>query len=125
MFDDDHRVPQIAEPPQGREQPRVITLMKSDARFIENVKDARQSRTDLGGQPDSLRFPAGERPALAIEGKIIESNFDEELEPRINLAHNIGHDVPLLVRQSELPNVFRGRIDRQLAELMDVQLAAL
>ena len=65
---------------------------------------------------------SGKGPALAVEREIIEPHLHEKLEPRIDLADHFGDDVPLLVSERELPDIFRRRVDRQLAELVNIQL---
>ncbi len=70
------------------EQPRVIALMQTDARFIEDIKNAGQSGTDLRGEPNALRFAAGKRAALAIQREIIEPDFEEKLQTRFDFAQN-------------------------------------
>src|SRR5438067_10130359 len=125
VLDHDHGVTEIAQPPQCGEEPRVVSLMQSDAGLIENIKNASQTRTNLGGQSDSLRFAAGKRAALAIEREIIEPDLHEKLQTRIDLSNDIRHDVALLFREVEPPDVVRGRVDRQLAKLVNVQFAPL
>ena len=98
MLDHDHRISEIAEPAERRQQPGIVALMQSDAWFIEHIENSGQPGADLGGQPDPLCFTAGKRPTLPIERKIIQSDFDQELESRIDLPHDIGHDLALLFR---------------------------
>ena len=80
VFDHDDRIPEIAQAAQRGEQPRVVALMQTDARFVQDIKNAGKPGTDLGGQTNPLRFAAGKRSALAIECEITESDFDEELQ---------------------------------------------
>ena len=79
--------------------------MQADARLIENVKDAGQSRADLRREPDALRFAAGKRAAFAIEREIAEPDLDEKLQARFNFAHDVGDDHSLLLGQLQLPDV--------------------
>ncbi len=58
VFYDQHRVAQIAQLFQRADQPVVIARVQSDARFVQNIKHAAQTRTDLRGQPNALRFAA-------------------------------------------------------------------
>jgi hypothetical protein len=43
VLDHDHRVAEIAEPDQGREQPVVVALVQADRGLVEHVEHARQS----------------------------------------------------------------------------------
>jgi hypothetical protein len=67
MLDHDHGVPEIAQPAQGGDKPRVVALMKTNAWLVENVQNARETGTDLGGESDALRFSAGKSSAFAVE----------------------------------------------------------
>ena len=58
MFDDDHRIAQVAEPDQCFQKPSVVALMEADGRFVQHVHDARQTAADLGGQAYSLTLTA-------------------------------------------------------------------
>ncbi len=59
VFDDDEGIAQIAQVAQGVEEAVIVPLMEADRRFIEDVEDADQARSDLSGQADSLGFAAG------------------------------------------------------------------
>ena len=59
VLDDDQGIPQVAEVLQGRDQPGVIPLMQPNRRLIQHVENARQARTNLGRQADTLRFATG------------------------------------------------------------------
>ena len=77
---------------QSVEQPRIIAGMQTDRRFVENVKNSTQIRTELGGQPDSLRFAAAQRIRGAIEGQIIEPDLAKEAEALLDFSKDIRSD---------------------------------
>src|SRR5437899_2128576 len=97
--------------------------MQTDARLIQNIKNARKTGADLCRQADSLCFAAGKRAALAIKREISQPHLDQKLQARLNFAHHIGHNHLLLCGQVESadksPRAFYGLF----AELMNVQLA--
>ncbi len=97
VLDHDDRIPEIAQPAQGADEPRVVALMQPDARLVEHIEHAGQAGADLRREPDALRFAAGKRAALAIEREIIEPDFEEKFEPRRNLVHDFGDNRPLLL----------------------------
>ena len=68
VLDHDHRVAEVAQPPEGREQPVVVALVQADRRLVEHVEHAGQPRADLRGQPDALALAARERAAVARRG---------------------------------------------------------
>ena len=82
VLDDDHRVAQLGEPAQGRQQSIVVTRMQADRRLVENIEDTHQPRADLAGQADPLRFAPGERRRGPIEGQVMQADVDQEREPR-------------------------------------------
>jgi hypothetical protein len=40
VFDDEHRVAEIAQPLEGCDQLRVVALVKPDRRLVEDVQDS-------------------------------------------------------------------------------------
>src|SRR5262249_5372352 len=99
--------------------------MQTDAGFIENVENACQTGADLRREPYPLRFAAGKRAALAVQCEIAEPDFYEKLQARANLADNVCYDVLLLLGQVDTGDKSQRVFDGLLAELMDVQFAAL
>ena len=66
--------------------------MQSDARLVQNIEDASQAGADLGSESNSLRFAAAECATFAIEREITEPHFNQELQARLNFAHDVGDD---------------------------------
>ena len=89
VFHYDHRIAEVAEVAQGPEEPGIIALVQADAGFVQNIENAGQPGTDLGGEPDTLGFAAGKRAALPIEGEVTEPDFDQKT------AGAIGSPAPL------------------------------
>jgi hypothetical protein len=75
MLDDEDRITEIAQVPQGFEQAFVIALMEADAGFIQDIKNANQASADLRGQTDALGFSAAEGAAFAIQRQIIQADI--------------------------------------------------
>jgi hypothetical protein len=66
--------------------------VQADRRFVEDVHDAGQPGADLRGQPDALRFAAGERFRRAVERQVVEADVDQELQAADDfLEHLLGH----------------------------------
>ena len=78
VLDDDERIAMERKRFQSVEKPRIIARMQTDRRFVENVENSAQIRTELGGQPDSLRFAATKRIRGAIEGQIISPTWQRK-----------------------------------------------
>ena len=81
VLDDDHGVAEVAQARERAEQALVVALVQADRRFVEHVHHADQSRADLRGEADALRFAAGQAVGLAIEREVIEADIDEEAQP--------------------------------------------
>src|SRR5438046_7047033 len=96
--------------------------MQPDAWFVEDIKDSSQPRTDLRGETNALRFSATERPALAIEREIAQPNFEQKLQTRLDLPHYFRSNLLLLAGELDLGNEVSCALDRQLGELMNVEL---
>ena len=73
VLDDDHGVAQLGQPAQRRQQSVVVARVQADRRLVEDVKHAHQPRADLAGQPDPLRFAAGERRRGPIERQVVQA----------------------------------------------------
>jgi len=57
------------------EQAIVVALVQPNARLVQNVKHPDQPGADLRRQPDSLRFAAAQRAALAIQREVARPTF--------------------------------------------------
>src|ERR1017187_3478166 len=125
VLNHDDGIAQIAETSQRLEQARVVALVEPNTRFVENIKDAGETRTDLCGQSNSLRFAAGERPALAIQRQISQSDLNQKLQTRLNFADDFRRDCSLLRSKIKTFGIMSRRFDRLFAELMNVELAPL
>ena len=68
VLDDDHRIAQLGEPAQGRQQSIIVARVQADRRLVENIEDTHQPRADLAGQADSLRFAPGRASARPDRG---------------------------------------------------------
>ena len=99
VLDDEHRVAEVAQPRQGRDELRVVALVEPDRRLVEDVEDAHQGRADLGRQPDPLRLAARQRDARAVERQVVEPDVDQEPEPRDDLLEQLVGDRPLALGQ--------------------------
>src|SRR4029077_5509521 len=58
VLDNDHRVAEVAQLLERRQQAPVVALVQPDRGLIEDVHDSGEPRSDLAGKPNALRFPA-------------------------------------------------------------------
>ncbi len=56
MFDDDHRVADVAQTTQCRQQSVVVALVQADTGFVQHIQHPGQAGADLTGQADTLGF---------------------------------------------------------------------
>ncbi len=113
VFDDDDGVADVAQVRQRAEQALVVALVQADRRLVEDVHDADQAGADLAGQPNALRFAAGQRLGAAIERQVVEADVRQE-------AHALADFLDDLVGDRRAPAVeFHGC--EELARVADGQ----
>ena len=96
MLDHDHRIAQIAQPLQRRQQHVVVALMEANARLIEHVKHARQPAANLAGKADTLRFAARQRAAGAIQIEVIQPDIIQKAQPLVDFLQDGAGNLTLL-----------------------------
>ena len=80
VFYYDYRISKIAEADHCGDEAGGVGGMEADRRLVEDVDDAAQSGTELGGEFDALDFAAGKGAGGAIEREVIESDIFQECE---------------------------------------------
>ena len=117
VLDDDHGVADVAQALERRDHLDVVLRVQADARLVEHVEHAHQPRADLRGQPDALRFAAGQRAGAAIEVQVVEPDAEQQLEAAANLLQHLASGV----------GAAAGRLDRaeKRVQLVEVELPEL
>ena len=80
MFHHDQGVSQVTHLFQGSDQLGVVPLVQPDARLIQDIEHSHQLGTDLGGQTDPLRLPAGQGTGGTVQCEIVQTHIDQETE---------------------------------------------
>ncbi len=106
VFDDEQRVPQIAQSFEGIEKPLVIPLMQTDARLVENVQHPRERASDLRREADALTFAARQGRRAARQREIVETDADQEIDPAADLFQDHPRDRVLRGRQLQRAQKF-------------------
>src|SRR5687768_4245977 len=125
VLDDDHGVPQIAQALERREQPLVVALVEPDARLVQDVQHADETRPDLGREPDPLHLAARQRGRPAAQREIAEPHVAKETEAVADLledrARNVGIESRALTRPAERNALeeLAGALDGQLDDVAD------
>ncbi len=96
-----HGVPQVAQLGESGQEPPVVALVQPDGRLVQDVEDPHQRRADLGGQPDPLAFPAGQRGRGPGEVEVVEPHVGEERQARPDLLEDPRGDLLLPRGQRE------------------------
>ena len=125
VLDDDERVAHVAQVFHRFEQLCIVALVQSDARLIENVEHAHERGADLRGQPDALRFAAGERRRGAREREILQADALQKTETAADLFEDASGDHRLHIGQLRFERVKEAQTLRygEIAELGDIHSA--
>src|SRR5690348_460017 len=99
------RITEVAKISQGTKQTTVISLVQSNAWFIQNVENTGQPGADLSSQPDSLRFAAGKGAAFPIQCQVTESYPNEKTKPGLNFPNDVADDCLLLAGEIDVINI--------------------
>src|SRR5688500_19865912 len=70
MLDDNDRIAEVAQLAKRRQEARVVALMQSNRRLVEDVQHTNEARADLRREPDALSLTARERLGRAPEGQV-------------------------------------------------------
>ena len=124
VLHDEHRVAQVAQPGEGRDELRVVALVEPDRGLVEDVQDAHQGGPDLGRQADPLGFAAREGHARPVEGQVVQPDVDEEAEPRDDLLEQLVGDRPFALAEPRLETrrPAQGVRDRHRRDVPDVEV---
>ena len=80
VLDDEDGIAEVAQVFESGEKTPVVAVVQSDGRFVENVENAAQLRSDLRGEADALAFSTGKRGGGAAERQVAEPDVVEEFE---------------------------------------------
>ena len=98
--------------------------MEADAGFVQDVEHVDEAAADLRSQADALAFAAGEGGRGAVEGEVVEADFEDEVKARADLFEDLHGDGSLRWRElflqsvdplGKLGDVHRGRLGDVLA----------
>src|SRR5690606_2965846 len=84
MLYDDHGIAEVAQALEGCEKATVVSLVQADARLVENVEHATETRSDLRCEANSLRLATRQRLRRSVEREVVQPDIQEKPE---TLAH--------------------------------------
>ena len=125
VLDHEHRVAEVAQPPQRVEQPAIVALVQADRRLVEDVEHADQARADLGRQPDALALAARQRAGGPVQREVVEADVHQEAEPLADLLEHPPRDRRLALAQRQRREEPRGVLDGEAHDVGDRAAADL
>src|SRR5205823_720295 len=88
MLHDQHRVADVAQLLERREQPRIIALVQADRGLVQDIEHPHQAAADLGGEPDALRLAPRKRVRGTAEGEVVQAHVAQEPQPVVDLLED-------------------------------------
>ena len=98
MLHHQHGVAQVAQVPQGREQPLVVPVVQPDRGLVQDVEHAHEPAADLRGEPDPLRLTSRERRRRTAEGEVFQAHVLKEPQAIVHLLEDRPRDVAVEAR---------------------------
>ena len=74
VLDDEDGIAEVAQIFQRGQKTSVVAVMQADGRFVEDVENTAQLRSDLRREADALAFSTGECGRRAAERQVAESD---------------------------------------------------
>ena len=88
VLDDDEGVAKVPKPQERVYQPAVVTLMQPYRGLVQDIEHADQARAYLGGQADTLCLSPGQGRRAAVQGEVVKTNIQQELQSRADLLQH-------------------------------------
>ena len=95
VLDHHHRVADVAQVLERRQQLLVVALVQADRGLVQHVDDAGQLAADLAGQPDALALAARERRRRPVQRQVAEAHVEQEAQARADLLQQLRRDLRL------------------------------
>ena len=92
VLHDNHRVADVPQFLQRADESAVVALVESDARFVEDVEHVHELAADLRGEADALAFSAREGEAGSVQGKVVQSDVQQEAQSGEEFFQNLVGD---------------------------------
>ena len=117
-----HRVAQVPQALERRDQPLVVSLVQPDRRLVEDVEHPHERRADLRGQTDALRLATGQRRSGALDAEVADANVLQKAEPLFDLAQNQVRDPAVMLGKVQIADPGERAPRRERGELMQRQI---
>ena len=120
VLDHDEGVAHVPQAQQGVDESAVVALVQPDGRLVQDVEHAHEPRTDLGGEPDALCLPAGQRGRGPLQVEVVQPDVDQERQARDDLLEHLVTDPGLAGVKVQLLEEREGIAHGQAGGLGDV-----
>ncbi len=117
MLDDYQRVAQISESQKGIKKLHIVALVKSYARLVEDIQNARKRAAYLGGKPYALAFAARKGRRAAGKGQIAQSYVAQKVKTVVYFLYNAVRDKVVGLAEKAEIGKFGDIVYREVADL--------
>ena len=90
-----HRIAEVAELAEGRDQAVRVAWMQADRRLVEHVEHAGEAAADLGRQPDPLQLAAGEAAGRPGHVEILQAHIHQKRHPGVEFTEQVAGDLSI------------------------------
>ncbi len=88
--------------------------MQADRRLVEDIEHTDQTRADLRGEPNALRFTTRQRARRAGQRQVVQADVEQEAQPGLHLLEDLPGDGRLTSAECEVVEELRTIGDGQL-----------
>ena len=99
VLDDQHRVAQVAQALERSDQAVIVGGMQPYRRLVADIQHPHKARADLGRKPNALGFSAAQGRRGSRQGEVVQTDVEQEAQPRVYLFENLGCDSLLALGQ--------------------------
>ena len=95
--------------------------MEPDARFVEDVENSHQLRSDLRCQPDPLPLAPRKRASGPVESEVLQADIQQKFQPLRNFLQDLPADLHLPGIQRKVVEKSPGRANRKGNNIVHVR----
>ena len=117
VFDDEHGVAEVAQVFERCKKTPVVAMVQADGRFVEDVEDTAQLRSDLRRQADALAFSTGECGGGTAKLEVAESDVVQEFEAFGDFVRDAAGDGQFPAGEFDVARTFESTRNRQAGEI--------
>ena len=120
MFHHNQSIAKIPQVIQRLQQFVIVSLVQSDAGFIQNICHPHQAGADLRRQTDPLRLASGQRPGSTGKSQVFQSHIHQKAHSGTDLFENLGADHLLHLAKVQIFHKFLQTADGHIRHFKNV-----